>query len=251
MPEIGVLEKKKMIEVEKKYSASISSLQYLEKYARFIKKIKLVDVYYDTSDYKLTLKDEWLRKRGEKFELKVGVKGENDSIDRYHEITDDIAIMHHLHLKELSLEEALKQASILPFATLKTIRKKYILDTCSIDLDETSFDKTSFDEASLDETSFDETSFDETSFNETSFNHKSKNSKKPLVYSLIEIEKMVSNEEEIPSAENTIEKLAKKLHLKEKGYSKLTVFLALKRKSHYLALYKAKVVEACPYFHAK
>jgi adenylate cyclase class IV len=193
-----------MIEIEKKFLANKQQLALIAKEASFIKEVKLIDTYYDTSDYKLTLKDEWLRKRNDKFELKVGIKTKDVTTDHYEELTDDKAIMHYLNLYGSNLSFALEEAAIVPFCVFNTIRKKYKLANCYVDIDETDFG-----------------------------DH---------VYRLVELEILVKTKKDIKKATSILEEIARKFTLTNPALSKLTVYLSMKRPLHYKALHDAGIL---------
>ena len=83
-----------MIEVEKKFIVSQDELARLTAGAHLLGKIKHTDVYYDTVDYALTKKDIWLRSRSGRFELKfpISVVAAADRVVAYDEIENDAAI---------------------------------------------------------------------------------------------------------------------------------------------------------------
>ncbi|KKQ18317.1 MAG: Thiamine-triphosphatase [Berkelbacteria bacterium GW2011_GWA1_36_9] len=129
-----------MIEIEKKFLINQPTLKKITRKAELISQQKLVDIYYDTVDFKLTTKDWWLRNRNGKFELKVSVIGSKSSIDQYQEIDKEKEIYQYLKINlEKSLLEALKQNNISPFATIVSERKKYKKDDFTIDFDITDF----------------------------------------------------------------------------------------------------------------
>jgi predicted adenylyl cyclase CyaB len=83
-----------MIEVEKKFKAEKNELARLIAGAHFLREDKHTDIYYDTADYDLTRKNIWLRTRVGKFELKypVGTGDGSHGVTVYDEIEDDAAI---------------------------------------------------------------------------------------------------------------------------------------------------------------
>ncbi len=60
-----------MIEVEKKFRIQPGDEEKLTTGATFIREVTMHDVYYDTTDYRLSLKNKCLRLRNKGFELKV------------------------------------------------------------------------------------------------------------------------------------------------------------------------------------
>ena len=192
-----------MIEVEKKFLIDQSILKKITKEAKFISQKKLVDIYYDTSDFKLTTKDWWLRNRNGKFELKVAVLGSKSSIDQYHEIDEEKGICQHLKITfKNSLSETLKQNNINPFAKIVSERKKYKKDNFIIDFDITDFG-----------------------------------------YSICEVEIMVENEFQIKQALERIEKFKTKNDLSpEPVRGKLVEYIYRHNPQHYQALQAAGVI---------
>jgi predicted adenylyl cyclase CyaB len=83
-----------MIEVEKKFKAEKNELARLIAGAHFLREDKHTDVYYDTADYALTKRDIWLRMRSGKFELKypIGAADAVHDVTVYDEIENDAAI---------------------------------------------------------------------------------------------------------------------------------------------------------------
>lgn len=131
-----------MIEIEKKFLIDQSVLKKITTKAKLISQRRLVDIYYDTADFKLTTRDWWLRNRNGKFELKKIVCGsdEKNTVDRYEEIIDDKEICKHLKVDfEKSLTHTLKIHDISPFAKIIAKREKYIRDNLTIVFDITDF----------------------------------------------------------------------------------------------------------------
>lgn len=192
-----------MIEVEKKFLIDQTTLKKITKEAKFISQKKLVDIYYDTSDFKLTTKDWWLRNRNGKFELKVSVLGSKSSIDQYHEIDEEKKICQHLKITfKNSLSETLKQNNINPFVKIISKRKKYKKDNFIMDFDITDFG-----------------------------------------YSICEVEIMVENESQIKQALEKIEKFRTKNDLSsEPVRGKLVEYIYRYSSQHYQALQAAGVI---------
>lgn len=132
-----------MIEIEKKFLLKSDDIARLTEGATFIKEITMLDIYYDDATYSLTTKDRWLRERDGKFELKEPAKLEKWSerlADQYHEIEDEAAIAAALKISGGgSLRSALKAAGYEPFATIKTVRRKYKNGEFGIDIDTIDF----------------------------------------------------------------------------------------------------------------
>ena len=87
-----------MIEVEKKFIVGQDELARLIAGARFLGAEKHTDVYYDTPDHALTKRSIWLRARSGKFELKfpMDVTHQERSVTSYDEIEDDALIAQKL-----------------------------------------------------------------------------------------------------------------------------------------------------------
>jgi len=114
----------------------------LLKGAKLVDKVVNKDVYYDNDVYGLTSNDIWLRKRNGKFELKIPIEGgSKGAISRYLKITDENTIREKLNLdSNKELEIALRKAGYKPFASYRTIRKRYRKGDFVIDIDEADFD---------------------------------------------------------------------------------------------------------------
>lgn len=192
-----------MIEIEKKFLINQSVLRKIIQKAELISQKRLIDIYYDTLDYKLTSKDWWLRNRNGKFGLKVLVVGSKSSTDQYHEINNEKEIFEHLKINfKNSLSEALKQNNIKSFATIVAERKKYQKDDFVIDFDITDFG-----------------------------------------YSICEVELMVEDESEIKQALEKIEKFRKENNLSSKPVrGKLVEYIYRNRPEHYQSLREAGVI---------
>ena len=112
--------------------------------AAFLGEKSLTDAYYDAADRRLTLRDFWLRKRDDAFELKVPL---NESLetrvsDQYRELDEEPAIAAAIGLRlgaGQPLAEALAAAGFAPFCTIITTRRKYKNGDFSIDIDSTDF----------------------------------------------------------------------------------------------------------------
>ena len=131
-----------MIEIEKKFPCSDSTEAHLvQKGAEFIKTVTHTDTYFDTSEFDLTTKEIWLRKRNGRFEMKIPLHelgGKGTVVERYKELETDDEIRSFLQLGEGDFETIVREAFV-PFATIMTTRKKYRLSEYNIDIDETDF----------------------------------------------------------------------------------------------------------------
>ena len=197
-----------MIEVEKKVALKETDLKMIEKLGTFLGSRILTDTYYDTSDFRYTTNDIWLRERECKFELKVGVKGICGTIDHYEEIVDEEEIMHTLGLeKDKDLSKALSKGKIFPYATFQTIRRKYQIEKFTLDLDLAYFDD--------------------------------------FIYRSAEIELVVSNESKIPWAEESINAFIQQIGFdtNKPVKAKLIEYLSQKNPTHYQALIASGTVK--------
>ncbi|HSX04107.1 MAG TPA: CYTH domain-containing protein [Rhabdochlamydiaceae bacterium] len=198
-----------MIEVERKIFIDESQLKTIEESAEFLESVFLTDTYYDTSDFRFTTSDIWLRERNCEYELKIAIKGMNGSIDRYLEIKNEQEILQKLGLEnESSLPKALSKAGIVPYASFQTIRRKYRLNKFTLDLDLAYFDD--------------------------------------FIYRVLEIELLVEDETKIAAAEKEILQVIHTLGLSQSRpvKAKLIQYLFQKSPNHYQALVVAGVVRA-------
>lgn len=132
---------KKQIEVEKKFLLTSEQIKQLTKGAKLIKSSSHTDTYFDTPDFKLTTKGEWLRDRSGKYEFKVPVKAKGLDTTTFHqELETEEEIREYLGLeKTADLEEDLKSNGYLAFATFTTQRTSYLKDGFHIDIDSVDF----------------------------------------------------------------------------------------------------------------
>ncbi|MDO8602108.1 MAG: CYTH domain-containing protein [bacterium] len=130
-----------MIEVERKFSLTEEQKAKLLDGAVFKGEKVITDCYYDSADFSLTTKDQWLRLRNDEFELKVPV-GDNVSrgTDYYNELVTESEIRNFLKLPESgSLESDFKNAGYEPFCICKTTRQKFTKDGFMIDIDSVNY----------------------------------------------------------------------------------------------------------------
>ncbi|PJE77118.1 hypothetical protein COV05_00720 [Candidatus Uhrbacteria bacterium CG10_big_fil_rev_8_21_14_0_10_48_16] len=126
-----------MIEVEKKFTLTRDQEERLLEGAKLFKEVTNIDVFFDTQNYHYTLQDMWLRTRNGAFELKIG-QGKNRTRNGtvYEEIEEEARIRKKLQLlPNLSMNDALIQAGILPFATIHKTRRSYKREGFRIDID--------------------------------------------------------------------------------------------------------------------
>lgn len=107
-----------------------------------VKESTFVDTYYDTSDFKLTLANYWLRSRADVYELKFPTGGsETDYASQYKESKEDDVIIKQLCLllklnrDSVSSVKELATQNLETFATIETKRKVYEMDNCTISVD--------------------------------------------------------------------------------------------------------------------
>lgn len=152
-----------MIEIEKKFVLKEREKKQILKNAQFLGNKVFTDIYYDTKDYSLTLKDYWLRFRDGKAELKVPIKKENNTfINQYEEITDEERIRQKINIpKGKDLVSDLNANNYIPFCKCKTTRTKYRKGLFSIDLDFVDFNDFSYNIAEVETMIEEETAIDD------------------------------------------------------------------------------------------
>lgn len=135
------------VEVERKFKVTADTkIKLVEIGAELQKEEVFLDKYYDNPDYSLTLKDCWLRRRNESWELKV-VNGQFTKLaSQYQEITETNEIVdflvnhfHRFDLKHLPVNQVIQKLDLQPFVEFTTTRQTYFLPECIIDLDLTDF----------------------------------------------------------------------------------------------------------------
>ena len=136
-----------MIEVELKFVLSKEQKDLLLSNANFLCQETHTDVYYDSEDYSLSLKDFWLRKRNDKFTLKIpattkdSVKSFQKKIVPKYEIEDEDEIKKIFQITSNErLETALKESKYMPLYQFSTTRSKYEKNGFIIDIDISNFD---------------------------------------------------------------------------------------------------------------
>jgi len=197
-----------MFEVEKKINLDMHFGNKIRSEGKFLNQKTFQDVYYDTAQWHYTLQNIWLRKREQTFELKVGVHKEQGNIDRYDEITDPVEILKKLNLPTTRpISQVLKENDITPFCSFQTDRSKYQLGEFAIDIDIATCGD--------------------------------------LVYSIAEVELLVSSEKDIPKAEEKIVRFLEKESIEWRAIvrAKLSYFLSRNAPAHYAALLEAKVIK--------
>lgn len=131
-----------MIEVEKKIALRPGDRARLLTGATFLKEKKLHDIYYDDKNFSWTIKDWWLRKRNDRFELKVPLVApvSDDLFDQYHEFEDEESIRRELSLPvQGTFAEDIARANIAPIIDITTTRQEYSYGDFIIDIDSMDF----------------------------------------------------------------------------------------------------------------
>jgi predicted adenylyl cyclase CyaB len=128
------------IEIEKRFTIDTQEMREITRNARFLKRTRLTDIYYDTSDHQLTKQDAWLRSRDDKFELKYKLNHKGNKIgnriDHHKELNTEREIRDFIGLKKKgNFEQDLKERGYLPFAKIVTVRKIYKKGELTIALD--------------------------------------------------------------------------------------------------------------------
>jgi predicted adenylyl cyclase CyaB len=131
-----------VIEVEKKFPLDAGNLEKITEGAQFVSEKTHTDVYYDTKDLSLVKTNTWLRKRNDRYELKIPTYealGEN-SANQYHELETDVEIAAYLHFDtSIPLAQSLATRDYEIFCTITTTRKKYKNSGFTIDIDSCDF----------------------------------------------------------------------------------------------------------------
>ena len=169
----GKEKRPKVIEVERKFVLERDSDSKLRRQgSKLLNECSFTDVYYDTSDYRLTTNDHWLRKRNNQWQLKCPpeVRRGDTRCTQYAEYDNERTILKSLQVlldKEppppsqppaagglpcvtgtstststsgySNLQGLVQKASLNEFAQYTTHRKTYVLDGFTIDLDLTDF----------------------------------------------------------------------------------------------------------------
>jgi hypothetical protein len=120
-----------MIEVEKKLAPSLDAIEHIKNDAVFVSSKTINDILFDYADFSLIKNDVWLRKRNERFDLKVSKDKDrqNRFLDIYDEIEDESKICELLNIKSVAEENFIEVANLI------TKREKYKLGELNIDFD--------------------------------------------------------------------------------------------------------------------
>ena len=130
-----------MIEIEKKFSLDAAQKMRLLEGAQFLKKKTFTDIYFDTKDHSLILKDFWLRRRDDIFELKTPHhKDKKHFIYQYDEIVEEKEIRKRLTLPSKGdMKSDLQRAGYTSFCVCTTERESYQVGPFIIDLDHVTY----------------------------------------------------------------------------------------------------------------
>ncbi|MBD3272930.1 CYTH domain-containing protein [Candidatus Dependentiae bacterium] len=197
-----------MIEVEIKVSITDEQKDALVDGAKFISQKFFTDEYFDSHDYKLTKNGLWLRKRNDKFELKLpATKSGNFNINKnipMYETTDKYEISDILNLdKKVSFIQALELAGIKSFVKFDNIRTTYLKDNLKIDFDEADFGD--------------------------------------FKYNLCEIEVEVESKKQTEHALNKLYKFVSQFGIStERAEGKIGYYIRVRRPAHYFAVKNSK-----------
>lgn len=135
-----------MFEVEGQFAYDKEAVQRIKEDAVFIKEVTNHDIYYDTKDYTLSRKDNWLRKRNGNFELKIsemhGQAHGDRTCSKYKEINTDADVCNWLSIPVQKLtDDVIAKHGYVPFADYTVVRQKYSLDNLNIDIDTTHYNE--------------------------------------------------------------------------------------------------------------
>ena len=150
----GPTKRKPLIEVERKFQApeDVGGFRIMVEAlgGRDLGQLTIKDEYYDTQACDLTRKDMWLRKRGATWEFKVPADGaparSGGERTSFQEIIGAPAVTAALAAKapklfrsDYDIETVLMRAECKVFAEFETVRSKFHLHDCTIDVDIASF----------------------------------------------------------------------------------------------------------------
>ena len=121
-----------MIEVEKRFQLTDEQEKAMLEGAEFLGQKLVHDIYYDYPDYRMMKKDIRLRKRNDKFELKV-----KKSAGVNQEIENEKEIARYFNLSD-SISDFVEK-NLVKLIEYNTLRKKYKKGDFNIDIDNTDF----------------------------------------------------------------------------------------------------------------
>jgi adenylate cyclase class IV len=131
-----------MIEIEYKFILDLNQKEMILTNAIFQKEENFTDRYFDLPDYTLSLQDIWLSTRNEAFRLKVptGQSGHQEFTTQKNNPKKEIHL--EKEIKQFfkingngALESSLEEIGIKPFYSFNNIRRKYLKDGLTIDID--------------------------------------------------------------------------------------------------------------------
>ena len=128
-----------MIEVEKKFQPTEEQRARLIDGAVFVGDKKIVDIYYDTSDYEFAKKSMWLRNRDNVWELKVYFKVEGGDSESAYEIEKEKEILEKLGYTEFNSVNEFANQKLNILGQIIIERKKYTKEGFNLDFDEIDF----------------------------------------------------------------------------------------------------------------
>lgn len=138
-----------MIEVEQKFLLRPGDAERLQADAIFVHEHQMDDTYYDTADCALGRKDQWLRLRDGRWELKVPLHGHsNDGVamQQYDELEDDASIRKFLNVPGNDiLFNDLERAGYASVAQYLTTRRKFKRGAFTIDFDFADFGDSTYE----------------------------------------------------------------------------------------------------------
>lgn len=128
-----------MIEVEQKFLLKPGDAERLQAGATFVSERVMNDAYYDTADCALGCKDQWLRLRDGRWELKVPLHGHSNAgtaMQQYDEMEDDDSIRKFLKIPgDGALGDDLTSAGYTMIAHYLTTRRAFKNNDFTIDFD--------------------------------------------------------------------------------------------------------------------
>ncbi len=201
-----------MYEVEKNFNLTPEEKMRLLSGAKTFGKIFFTDVYYDSPIFDLTKRDIWLRKRGEKFEVKIpaepSVKVRSRKTKHYLEIETEDEIFRTFSLPDgINLIESIRLAGYTPFCICTTTRRSFGKQDFNIVIDHVTYSDADWS------------------------------------YETSEIELLVSTSEDISEAEDKIMEFAEQHGLKEgDAPSKIIEYLRRNRPEHYRILVESGTI---------
>lgn len=152
-PDAGLMEttgnmqerEKKTLEIERKFIIPNNCEERIRDLGgNLIKEEEFTDHYYDTSNYKLTLRDRWLRSRSGKWQMKYPlVENPGDrTVSKYYETEEEqeiIGILKEFCTGTYDTVQDYVRNECQPIAVIRTSRKSYRIEGATVCLDLTDF----------------------------------------------------------------------------------------------------------------